>query len=329
MIPVLVGAARFQLQTFRSNPECLMSILLVPFQTIVFMSLVQYANRPELTGYAILAPAVIAVMMMAILESGELISRDRGLGSFEALLAIPVNPPVIILVRTTVVTLVSLLAIAESWLTATLLFGADVAIAHPLVFTATLIATAVGVAGAATTMSATFILSRSARTFQNSISYPILLLGGAFVPVDLLPGWHSGLFHLLLRHHVRRDRAALHAPAKCRRQRDQPVHHGFLRCASATFLLARDSSMRHRLPPRQSRPASDTRPPRRHGRTSGAGRSRTRAGRRSRLACAGGIDIPPPGGRGQKVRHHRIRRLIRASVVRASRRQRLPCLQSP
>lgn len=189
MIPVILGAARFQLQTFRHNPECLMAMLLVPFQTVVFMSLVRYADRPELTGYAILAPAVIAVMMMAILESGELISRDRGLGTFEALLALPVSIPTVILIRTGVVTLISLLAIGESWLTASLLFGATVEIAHLGVFLVTLLATAVGVAGAATTMSATFILSRSARTFQNSISYPILLLGGAFVPVDLLPGW--------------------------------------------------------------------------------------------------------------------------------------------
>lgn len=189
MNSVLVGAARFQLQTFRASPETLMAMVLVPLQTIVYMSLVRYADRPDLAGYAVLAPAVIAVLMMAILESGEMIDRDRWLGTFEALLAVPVALPVVVLARTAVVTAVSLLSMLSSWLTAGIVFDTWVGVAHPAVLAATLAVTAVALAGAATTMSATFVLARSARTFQNSISYPLLLLGGTFVPVDLLPGW--------------------------------------------------------------------------------------------------------------------------------------------
>jgi len=33
------------------------------------------------------------------------------------------------------------------------------------------------------------VLARSARIFQNSLSYPFYVLGGVLVPVALLPGW--------------------------------------------------------------------------------------------------------------------------------------------
>ncbi|NIR38842.1 MAG: hypothetical protein GWN07_23450, partial [Actinobacteria bacterium] len=40
-------------------------------------------------------------------------------------------------------------------------------------------------------------LSRAAITFQSSASYPILLLGGVFVPLSLLPGWVEPLGRLV------------------------------------------------------------------------------------------------------------------------------------
>jgi ABC-2 type transport system permease protein len=38
-------------------------------------------------------------------------------------------------------------------------------------------------------MAALFVLARSTRTFQNSLSFPFYVLGGVLAPVSLLPGW--------------------------------------------------------------------------------------------------------------------------------------------
>lgn len=57
------------------------------------------------------------------------------------------------------------------------------------VLVVTLAATALAMAGTAVAMAAAFVLHRSARTFQNSLSYPFYLLGGAIVPPALLPAW--------------------------------------------------------------------------------------------------------------------------------------------
>jgi ABC-2 type transport system permease protein len=166
-------------------------------QACVYVSLVRHAGRPDLASYAVLAPAVIAVLGLAIGQAGEIISTDRWFGTLDGLLATPARLPVVLSGRVAAVTAVSLAAIVESWLAAGLVFGAWVTIAHPLVFSAAVLATSVAMAAAAIAMSSIFVLSRSVRTFQNSLSYPLLLLGGAFVPADLLPTWLQPLSRLV------------------------------------------------------------------------------------------------------------------------------------
>jgi ABC-2 type transport system permease protein len=183
------AAARFELATLRRSPEDLMALLNVPLFTAMFLAITRHAHRDDLAGYAVLAPAVIAVWAMGLLVSGELIDLERWNGTLEAMVATPTPLSVVILGRVAVVTAISLLSIVESWLVARVGFGIAVGVPHPAVFAAALLCTGVAMAGTATAMAGTFVLARSARTFQNSLSYPFYVLGGALVPVHLLPGW--------------------------------------------------------------------------------------------------------------------------------------------
>jgi ABC-2 type transport system permease protein len=70
-----------------------------------------------------------------------------------------------------------------------LAFGVWIDIEHPLTFLLTLAATAFAVSGTAVIMAALFVLSRTPRTFQNSLSFPFYVLGGVLVPVSFLPDW--------------------------------------------------------------------------------------------------------------------------------------------
>jgi ABC-2 type transport system permease protein len=185
----LLAAARLEFTLLRGSPDNLLALVTAPLFTIAFLAITRHAGRPDLTGYAVLAPAVLAVLGMALLTSGEIVSWDRALGTLELALAVPVRFPVVVLGRVLLVTAVSLIAVVESWLVAWIVFGVRVPVAHPGLFAVTLLAAALGTAGAATAMSAVFVVARTARTFQNSLSYPLYLLGGALVPVSLLPGW--------------------------------------------------------------------------------------------------------------------------------------------
>lgn len=186
---VLVAAARLQLAVFRRTPGDLMALVTAPLFTLIFLAIAQHAGRTDLAPYAVLAPGMIAMLAMALLTSGEVIDRERWSGTLELQLAAPASLPVVLLGRIGTVTLVSLLGMAESWLVAYLFFGIAVPIPHPLAFVVTLGGTAVAMAGTSVVFAAVFVWTRSARTFQNSLSYPLYLLGGAMVPVAFLPGF--------------------------------------------------------------------------------------------------------------------------------------------
>jgi ABC-2 type transport system permease protein len=94
-----------------------------------------------------------------------------------------------VLGRVLAVTTIGLLSFVEVWLVARLLFGVWIEIEHPIAFLLTLAATAFAVSGTAVIMAAVFVLSRTPRTFQNSLSFPFYVLGGVLVPVSFLPDW--------------------------------------------------------------------------------------------------------------------------------------------
>lgn len=181
------GAVRLQFALLRRGLDDLMVLINAPLLTVAFLSIMRHADRPDLEAYAVLGPTVISVFQMALLVSGELIAAERWSGTFEAALATPAAPATALLGRISLITAVSYLSLGESWLVARL-FGVAVDVAHPGLFVATLLVTGLAIAGSAVIMAAVFVLARSARTFQNALSYPFFLLGGAIVPVALLPG---------------------------------------------------------------------------------------------------------------------------------------------
>jgi ABC-2 type transport system permease protein len=121
------------------------------------------------------------------MEAGETIFRDRAAGVLEALLSTPAPLAAVLLGRIWAITGVSLVGVAECWLVGAIGFGVVVTVAHPVVFAATLLSTAFGIAATGVLMASIFVVGRNVRSFQNSVTFPLYLLGGAMVPAALLP----------------------------------------------------------------------------------------------------------------------------------------------
>ena len=196
-LAVLAAGLRMQLQSMRGNPDWFLALIVAPLHTVVFVTIFQHAGRGDLTPYAVLAPALISLWAMSLQTSGELISTEREYGSLEGLLAAPGRFEVLMLGRIGAVTLLSTLAFVESWVAGWLLQGSPVAVEHPALFAATVVVTALAMTGWAGVMASVFVLTRSARTFQNALSYPFYVLGGVLVPVALLPDWLEPLSRLV------------------------------------------------------------------------------------------------------------------------------------
>jgi ABC-2 type transport system permease protein len=178
-----------QLRLIVGDLDYLMPLVTVPMFTIVFLAIVRQAGRGDLAQYALLAPVLIALWQLSLLCSGEILAEERWLGTIEALLAAPASYPALVLARILAVTAVALVSVPEVLVAGRLFFGVSLHVHHPLALVLTMLATAFAVSGTALIMAALFVLTRSARTFQNSLSYPLYVLGGIFVPVAFLPSW--------------------------------------------------------------------------------------------------------------------------------------------
>lgn len=182
------AAAAFQLSVVRREPWPL-PIITAPIIAVSLLAVVSYSGREDLAAYAVIAPAVMAILGMAVSEAGEVISQDRQNGVLEAILTTPVPLGRVLLARIGVITVVSLVAIVECWLVAAIFFQQMVTVDHPVIFGATLVALAMGIAAIGVVMAAVFVVGRSVRAFQNSLSFPLFLLGGVMVPAGFLPGF--------------------------------------------------------------------------------------------------------------------------------------------
>ncbi|MCI3934358.1 ABC transporter permease [Streptomyces sp. AN091965] len=172
-------------------------LITVPLYTVVLLSMADHADRAGLMSYAVLAPAFIAQWSMALFVAGDLVSQERQLGTLEAIVTTPASFATLVVGRISAIVTVSLLAFGESVVVARLLFGVSLSVGHPWILLAGLVAGTFAMAGTAGIMATLFVLARSARTFQNSLSYPFYLLGGVLVPVALLPDWLQPLSRLV------------------------------------------------------------------------------------------------------------------------------------
>lgn len=190
------GMAR-ELRELRRSPDRLMALVTAPMLTLVFLAIMVHAGRRDLASFAVLAPALLVLWQMALQTSGDTVDSERENGSLEALVVAPAPFSAVITGRIAAVTAVSLLGFLESWLMAGLVFGVWVEVHHPVVLVLAVLATGYATAGSALALAALFVRTRAARAFQNSLTYPVYVLGGVMVPVSYLPDWLEPLTRLV------------------------------------------------------------------------------------------------------------------------------------
>ena len=189
LVRPLVGSVRAQFSMSRRNVYDLVPIVMQPAYTLVLMAVFVYAGREDLSAYAMVATMLMGVAATAIFIASDLMTREQDFQTFELTIASPAPFPAIILSRMMVITSISLIGIAESWLIIRFVFGVSLAIHHPWVFAATMLLTAFAAAGTALIPAALFSFARSARTYQNSITYPVYIFSGILVPLTVFPDW--------------------------------------------------------------------------------------------------------------------------------------------
>ncbi len=185
----LVGATRGQFSMTRRTFQDLLPTVTHPSFALILMAVFAHAGRKDLASYALVAPFLMSVATTAVFVASEVLTRERDFQTLELSVASPASFPAVLFTRIMVITLISLIGIVESWLIIRFVFGATVTIHHPELFVATMFVTAFASGGTALIPAALFCFAQAARTYQNSILYPLLLVSGVLVPVAVLPDW--------------------------------------------------------------------------------------------------------------------------------------------
>ncbi|MFB8141362.1 ABC transporter permease, partial [Streptomyces parvus] len=180
---------QFQTVAMRGQADTYFSLITAPFFTLVFMSIMEYSGRTDLNSHAVIAPMLITLWTAALSFSGEMISEDRENGRLESLVAAPVSFAMLVFGRLCACMLLALPSFLMSHLAAGLVFGYWLPFERPVLFVTALVLTAMATAATATALSAVFVIAPGARIVQNTLSFPVYLLGGVLVPVAQYPDW--------------------------------------------------------------------------------------------------------------------------------------------
>ena len=181
--------ARFQAALLRGSPQQVLALVGAPVTALTLVAIVDAAGRADLGAAAIIAPGLMTMWAMTLFSAGEALDVERQAGTLEPLLATPVPLFGLVLGRVLVTSVVGAVGFAECWLVGWALLRTPVTPAHPVAFAAALLLTVLAMAAWGSVLAPLFLLARSARTFQNTLSFPLYLLGGVLVPVTLYPEW--------------------------------------------------------------------------------------------------------------------------------------------
>lgn len=193
---VVWPAMRLQFQLLRSSNDYLLELVRAPILACILLALAAYHHRSDLVPNALVAPMLMALWGTGLLLAGQLIDVDRELGILEPLIATPAPLPGLLISRVLATSALNVVVLAEVWLVAWFV-GAAVPVYHPIVFIGGLMVSAFAMICASLLLAAFFIATRTALPFQNSLTYPLLVLGGVFVPVASLPEWLQPLGRLV------------------------------------------------------------------------------------------------------------------------------------
>ena len=185
----ILAGMRVQVSRARAPVFILASVVTPIAYTVVFLLMAKNLGRAqELAGYVVIAPALMSIWYAVIATGGAVIGEERGGGTLELLVAAPAPIGLVILGRVSANTLLSLVAIPLTLLTARLL-GVDLVLSDPGLALLGLVALGVSTIAATLLFTSALVFSRSALVIQNLIAFPIWMLSGVAFPLALLPEW--------------------------------------------------------------------------------------------------------------------------------------------
>ncbi|MEV8099080.1 ABC transporter permease [Kitasatospora sp. NPDC085879] len=186
---VLLRSAQLHMREVRSSPSIAVIGLVQPaaVQTVLLAS----GDRGDAAHATALVTGttLLSLWSTTIWSAGMLLSREIRFGTLTSLLARPTDLRLIIAGKALGAGTTALaLSTAVSAAVPTAL-GYHLRVADPLLLLATALLALASAAAVGTLLAGLFITSRSAGRIAEALLFPVFLLSGALVPLNILPSW--------------------------------------------------------------------------------------------------------------------------------------------
>ncbi|MCL2342738.1 MAG: ABC transporter permease, partial [Firmicutes bacterium] len=140
-------------------------------------------------SYVILGAGLMGIWSCICFSSAGDINRERWSGTLSMIFVAPAGFQLIIFGKILGNTLLSLLTLLLSFVTAKLVFGVSLSVSQPLLTVFALFSTVVCFIVFSTLIAYLLTLSRKTTLYMNLIEVPIILLCGFVFPIEQLPRW--------------------------------------------------------------------------------------------------------------------------------------------
>lgn len=187
---VLLSTMLLQMrQSFARNMFRFCLIANPVLNTVLLYEMFRNSGQENFAAYVVLGAGLMAVWSCTCFSSAGDINRERLSGTLALVFAAPAGFPAVILGKILGNTVLSLLSLLISLVTAAVLYRAPLRLAHPGWFAIALLALVGSFVVLSSAIACLLTLSRRTELYMNCIEIPFILLCGLSFPIEVLPVW--------------------------------------------------------------------------------------------------------------------------------------------
>lgn len=165
--------------------------------TILLYEMFQNSGQENFASYVVLGSGLMAIWGCICFSSAGDINRERSMGTLRIIFVAPVKFSTILLGKILGNTILSLVSLVISFVTALLFYRIPVKLYHPGYFLLSLLAVVGSFVVISTVIACLLTLSRRTTLYMNCIEIPFILLCGFSFPIEVLPNWVQPFSRLL------------------------------------------------------------------------------------------------------------------------------------
>ena len=185
---ILLSSMRVQMKQSFARPMFRFCLIANPIlNTILLYEMYRNSGEENFMAYVVLGAGLMGLWTCICFSSAGDINRERYSGTLALIFAAPAGFPMIILGKIIGNTVMSLLTLGISLVTAVVLFRIPLMLKSPLYFLLALVVTVVSFVVISFAVSCILTLSRKTELYMNLIEIPLILLCGFVFPVTVLP----------------------------------------------------------------------------------------------------------------------------------------------